>query len=277
MDLLRRTVCKGASEDELRMFFHQCNKTGLDALSRQIYAVKRYDGREKREVMAFQVSIDGFRLIASRTGKYAGQIGPYWCGSDGKWVDVWLSEKPPAAAKVAVLHADFREPLWAVARFAAYAQTTRDGGLNTFWRRMPDAMIAKVAESLALRRAFPQELSGLYTGAEMGHTVYESDLHEPDAAEQLSGLPAPEPEEIPGPPRAELATAPQPGGGAHLDLSETSTPTPDEIKRIYDGLARLEREEPNACQFASDGKKWHVGDLSRREAIKLLAMLEGPA
>jgi phage recombination protein Bet len=156
MALVARTVAKGCSSDELSLFGAICKRTGLDPFARQIYAIKRGG------VMTTQVSIDGARLVAQRSGEYAGQVGPFWCGADGVWVDVWLAKTPPMAAKVGVRRSSFVDPLFAVAIWSEYAQTQ-----GNMWAKFPSVMLAKCAEMIALRRAFPAELSGLYSTEEM--------------------------------------------------------------------------------------------------------------
>lgn len=172
--LVRDTICKGASPQEFALFIAIAKRLQLDPLARQIFAVKRWDSTLGKEVMSAQMSIDAFRLVAQRTGQYAGQTEPQWCGQttapdqDPVWVTAWLGQKPPAAARVGVWRKGFQAPVYAVARYASYVQTKKGGDPNRMWATMPDVMLSKCAEALALRKAFPMELSGAYTSDEMG-------------------------------------------------------------------------------------------------------------
>lgn len=170
MALIKKTLAPDLTDGELALFAEVSKRTGLDPFRKQIYAVKRA-GR-----VTFQTGIDGFRVIAQRSGAYEGQTPAQWCDESGEWVDVWLSKEPPAAARVGVYRAGFREPMWGVARFASYAGDNQ-------WRKMPDVMIAKCAEALAIRKAFPDDVSGLYTTEEM----QQADApHNPETGEVLT-------------------------------------------------------------------------------------------
>lgn len=152
--LISSTIAPGCSNDELKLFAYACQRTGLDPFSKQIYAIKR-GGK-----MTIQAGIDGLRSIAERTGQLDGSE-TYWCGEEGDWRDVWLSSKPPAAAKTIVHRKGSQHPFVGVARFADY---NAGQGL---WSKMPATMIAKCSEALALRKAFPADMSGVYSTDEM--------------------------------------------------------------------------------------------------------------
>ena len=156
--LISTTIAPGCSNDELRLFAYACQRTGLDPFSKQIYAIKRA-GK-----MTIQAGIDGLRSIAERTGQLDGSATE-WCGPDGVWVDVWLDSKPPAAAKTILHRKGASHPFVGVARFQDY---NAGQGL---WSKMPAAMIAKCSEALALRKAFPADLSGVYSTDEMDQAV----------------------------------------------------------------------------------------------------------
>jgi len=154
---------------ELAGFLHLCQRTGLDPFSRQIYLIGRWDKRQQRKVFTPQTGIDGYRVVANRAiAQSGGTIGyedTLWCGKDGRWRDVWLSDEPPAAAKVTVLRDGQRFP--AVAGYREYVQTGREGNPVGMWAKMPAGQLAKCASALALRMAFPHDLAGVYTAEEM--------------------------------------------------------------------------------------------------------------
>lgn len=156
--LISTTIAPGCSNDELRLFAYACQRTGLDPFSKQIYAIKR-GGK-----MTIQAGIDGLRAIAERTGQLDGSE-TFWCGEDGQWADVWLGSKPPAAAKTIIHRKGCQHPFTGTARFADY---NAGQGL---WSKMPAAMIAKCSEALALRKAFPADMSGVYSTDEMDQAV----------------------------------------------------------------------------------------------------------
>jgi phage recombination protein Bet len=170
--LVKNTILKPknreATQYEVAFFAEQCVRTGLDPFLRQIYGIFRKDSSQGgAEVMTVQVGIDGFRINAERTGRYEGQTPVEWCDSEGRWTDVWLSTEPPSAARVGVYKKGFREPLYAVALYREFVQTW-NGNPTGQWKDMPAHMIAKCVEAIALRKAFPNELSGLYTDDELG-------------------------------------------------------------------------------------------------------------
>jgi len=171
IELIKNQIAVGATNDELALFMYQAKRTGLDPLNRQIYFIKRnvWDASKQGYVSkpTIQTSIDGFRVVAERSKEYQGQTEPLWCGADGEWVDVWLKDEPPKASKIGIFRAGFKEAVYGVALYKSYAQMGKDGHPQAMWAKMPEVMLAKVAEALALRKAFPQDLSGLYTMEEM--------------------------------------------------------------------------------------------------------------
>ncbi len=150
--LIKSQIAKDCTDGELQLFLYQCKQTGLNPLTRQIYAIKR--GNK----MTIQTSIDGFRVIAERSGSYAGQDEPIW-ENDEKGFPI------KCTVRVYKFTPNFEQRYCAgvgVAHFKEYYPNPQN-----LQKTMPHTMIAKVAEALALRKAFPQDLSGLYTGDEI--------------------------------------------------------------------------------------------------------------
>jgi len=163
VELIKRTICKGADDLELKLFLNQCQRTGLDPFARQIHAVKRWDASVGKEVMQAMIGIDGFRLIADRSGRYVPGREPTFC-----------YDKEGFLLKATAYVNVYRQGTWHEvsdsALYAEYVQTKKSGEPNSMWAKMPHSQLAKCAESRCLRKAFPAELSGLYTSEEMAQS-----------------------------------------------------------------------------------------------------------
>lgn len=156
LDILRRTLFKGFTDDEVRFCVNVSNLVSLNPLLKQIHFVKRRN-KDGTYSISVQTGIDGFRLTAQRTGEYA--------GSDEPVFEMGPDKKRPLKAIVTVYRmvAGQRCAFTASARWDEYYVA-----LGGFWDRMPFNQLAKCAESLALRKAFPAELSILRSDEEMG-------------------------------------------------------------------------------------------------------------
>ncbi|WP_454044387.1 phage recombination protein Bet [Cellulosimicrobium sp. Marseille-Q8652] len=165
---LRHIGVENATQGDLDVFFHVVRRTGLDPFARQIYMIGRWSPNGTK--FTIQTGIDGFRLIGRRAANASGEsiaVGaPEWAREDGQWMPVWSpSWGQPIAARVTI-HRN-GNPFTAIALFEEYKQTKRDGTLTQMWAQRPAGQIAKCAEALAWRMAFPQDLGGIYADEEM--------------------------------------------------------------------------------------------------------------
>lgn len=157
----------------LASMLYACYVRNLNPLLNHIYItsfnVKQKDGSYKPEY-ALVTSIDSFRLIAQRTGQYAGKKAPLYLKESGKWEDFVLEGEKYIACRITVLKS---MPNGVIVETTCDAYMDEYNKKRNLWLSIPKHMIAKCAEALALRTAFPDELTGLYTEDEMRETSLE--------------------------------------------------------------------------------------------------------
>ena len=168
--LIRDSFANGASDAEFAVLLEVARARRLNPLLRQIHFVQRWDSEKHRMVWASQVSIDGLRALAERTGLYQGQDEPEFVDNPDGTLKL---------CKVRVYRKDWPRPAVGVAYWNEYVQTTRDKQTGktrptAMWARMPHIMLAKCGEALALRKAFPEDMAGLYTTDEMAQSQHEA-------------------------------------------------------------------------------------------------------
>jgi phage recombination protein Bet len=151
MALVKRTIAQGATDEELRLFMYDCQRNGVHPLDRMLHFTKR--GGRYTPI----TSIDLMRTRAAETGECAGiDDAAFPPDDDGlpKWASVTVYRLTGGA----------RFPYTATARWLEYYPGDAQGMM---WRKMPHTMLGKCAEALALRKAFPKQLQGLYAREEM--------------------------------------------------------------------------------------------------------------
>lgn len=230
--LIKSQIAKGCTDDELKLFLYQAARTGLDPLSRQIYAIRRKqwdsDANAKVDKMSIQTGIDGFRLVADRTNRYApGKDNVYEYDDEKRLVK--------ATATVMKLVGGTWHPVEASAFFWEYAQVNAKGELTAMWKDKPHIMLGKCAEALALRKAFPAELSGIYTSDEMAQADNPAPAYIPPAKAEE-------------PPATDLPKS-EPSSGKHSSRGsrtkdQTSTPTPAPATETPSGASSSEPGTP---------------------------------
>jgi len=157
MDLVTRTIAKGATKEELQLFLYDCSRHNVHPLDKLLYFTKRTDRKTNQSIYTPITSIDLLRSRAEDTGNYAGNDDPtIQYDNAGNIIS--------ATSTVWKIVGNERYPFTATARWSSYYPGDSVGFM---WKKMPELMLGKCAEALALRKAFPRQLAGLFTSEEM--------------------------------------------------------------------------------------------------------------
>ena len=169
IELLKRTVARGTSDDEFKLFLWVCAKHKLDPLTRQLHCVMRWSNKHHKDdkgqwvggnQMTIQTGIDGYRALAGRDHSDFGGCDEPEFEFDGE------QKKIPTMARIRLWKKDLEHPIVGVAYWDEYAPKDLSADNAFFWKKMPKHMLAKCAEALALRKGYP-ELANIFTNEEM--------------------------------------------------------------------------------------------------------------
>lgn len=256
LEIIRQVAANGCDEFEIAQLLIVAQQTGLNPLLRQIYMIKRWNATQKRKVAMPQTSIDGYRATADKTNKYApGREPTYQYATDGTLYS--------ATAYVKKLVAGTWHEVAATAFWDEYVQKGQDGKVFETWQKMPHVMLAKCAESLAIRRAFPAELGGVYTSEEMAQADNPAII---DASvvtiDRVSEIPAPQP--------TPTAADPEPQGMQPGTWERLNTLA---VKRFGDEWQDEARRKKFAA-FVSNNQTSDIMTLLESEALAAIDGLE---
>ena len=210
---IRSEFCRGFSDEQFQVCMTFCRIRNLMPGKHVVFTVRKSNewdaevgAKVKTEKIVFITTIDAARLIAQRTKEYTGQAPEQYIYLDDKGMPTLVSEIPlpdssnrqlprePWAVRTSVYRKGFDHAITSVARFDAYAVTRRTGEglvLTEMWQRRAPEMLAKCCEMLSLRKAFPEELSGLFIDSEFKPEPEDDKPHSEAPAAPLVAVPAP--------------------------------------------------------------------------------------
>ena len=251
--------CKGFTKEQAEVCRTFCEVRGLLPGKHVIFNLRNSSdwdeaagAKVKTTKIIFMTTIDASRLIAERTKLYNGQAPEQYIYLDENGAPSIVSEIPlpqlplkpgqqalprePWAVRTTVHRRDFTQPITSVARFDAYAATYFDKSknevrLNEMWSRRGPEQLAKCSEMLSLRKAFPEELGGLYLAEEFKPDQEEVAKQPISPTVAIPSLPeVPKVDQTP----AVVTDAPRPGEvgfPGHSNIARTSTGVTVEEKK----------------------------------------------
>lgn len=165
---VKNYIAPGATDQEILYFIELCKAQKLNPFVRDAYLVK-YGNQPAQIIVGKDVFLkkagenpyfDGLKagiVVVDKNGEVKEREGSLKVPGDeliGGWCEVYLKNR--------------EYPTKCLVSLEEYIQKKKDGTVNSMWSSKPCTMIRKVAQSQALREAFPNELRGLYEKEEMG-------------------------------------------------------------------------------------------------------------
>lgn len=258
--MIRDAFANGATDQEFAVLMEVARARRLNPLTKQIHFVKRWDSEKNRWIWSAQISIDGLRAVAERTGVYDGQDEPEF---------IYDEHKKLTCAKVRIWRKGIARPFVGVAHFSEYVQLRqKDRQPTSFWANKPHVMLAKCAEALGIRKGFPEDTSGLYVPEEMGQQLDEivGEVIDQTTGEVTHRV-------VPQGTSGNGVASPivtQARSTTAATVAPVAPPAPSQAYADFERRLNAMKQEDDAKVIEIDAKKAHTeGKLSRADLLRL--------
>lgn len=161
------------TDQEAMMFLELCKGQKLNPFIKEAYLIKYGD----KQPATMVVSKDVFMKRAIKNPDFEGiESGVIVLNSYGeveyKKGAFYLKDREQLVGAWATVHRkSWKYPISLEVNYDEYVGRKTNGEVNSQWASKPATMIIKVAETQALRKAFVEDLQGMYDESEMNVTV----------------------------------------------------------------------------------------------------------